>query len=310
MKKRILFTAIAFLLAVNAFAQSEADFQVTLTEDGTGAVITGYTGSAVRINIPATIQGMPVKEIGGRAFNEKERITSVAIPNGVIKISNGAFRRCSALTTVTIPESVTAIGNGAFSGTGLTSVTLRAGVTYGSAIDDNYAYYDGYYSIGVFISCPNLREVTIQEGVTNIPVEIFAFCRSLTTIRLPDSITEIGDNAFYNCSALRTITFPNSLIKIGRCAFRKCSALTSVTFSNSLTEIGTCAFEECVALTTLNLPASIERIFNLAFRDCRALTTVTIPESIISINFGQGSFYGTNLNLASQAALRRVGYSF
>ena len=55
-------------LVIPIWAQTEANFNVTLTEDGQGVVITGYTGTVLAVRIPATIQGMPVREIGREAF--------------------------------------------------------------------------------------------------------------------------------------------------------------------------------------------------------------------------------------------------
>jgi hypothetical protein len=70
MKKRIM-GAVVVLLFVSAgvFAQTENDFEVTLTADSEGVVITKYTGrAAATVTIPATIQDMPVREIGAYAF--------------------------------------------------------------------------------------------------------------------------------------------------------------------------------------------------------------------------------------------------
>ncbi|MCL1928968.1 MAG: leucine-rich repeat domain-containing protein [Treponema sp.] len=62
----------------------------------------------MKSTVTATIQGMPVKEIGSipegwqdsyAAFSEK-RITSVVIPNSVTLIGNRAFMNC----TITLPR--------------------------------------------------------------------------------------------------------------------------------------------------------------------------------------------------------------
>ena len=54
----------------SVFAQvaPESDFEVTLTDDLTGAIITGYKGQGGNLIIPDTIQGFPVKEIGDQVF--------------------------------------------------------------------------------------------------------------------------------------------------------------------------------------------------------------------------------------------------
>jgi hypothetical protein len=83
----------------------EADFEVQLTEDGTGVIVYNYVGKATTVHIPATIQGMPVKGMG-RVFLDNAVITSVVIPEGVVKINGRAFTGCRNLTSVTLPESL------------------------------------------------------------------------------------------------------------------------------------------------------------------------------------------------------------
>ncbi|MDR3336941.1 MAG: leucine-rich repeat domain-containing protein, partial [Treponema sp.] len=96
LRKRILLAAALIGIAAMAFAQSEDDFTVTIPADGTGAVITGYTGKATDVRIPAQIQGIPVREIGDRAFNSNRNITGVIIPDTVITIADSAaFGGCS-----------------------------------------------------------------------------------------------------------------------------------------------------------------------------------------------------------------------
>ena len=90
MKRTSIIFILVFTSMTNIFAQTEADFNVTLTDDNTGVVITKYTGKAANVRIPATIQGMPVKEIGKQAFSSSE-ITNIVIPEGVVKIQNGSF---------------------------------------------------------------------------------------------------------------------------------------------------------------------------------------------------------------------------
>jgi len=184
---------------------SESDFQVTVTRDSRGVVITGYTGQTAYVNIPATIQGMPVREIGQNAFLRNNIIKEVVIPEGVTTIGDGAFAISRNLTIVSIPQSVTHIGDRAFANTGLTSVTLSPRILYGSST----------FHSGVFAECDKLVEVIIPEGVTTqITGAIFEKCTALTSITLPSTITRIGGGAFYGCTALTNVTIPDSITRI------------------------------------------------------------------------------------------------
>jgi hypothetical protein len=70
-------------------------------KENDGVVITGYVGKGVAVEIPATIEGFPVMEIGKETFREK-KITSITIPNSVTSIGDWAFDGCSNLTTIEI----------------------------------------------------------------------------------------------------------------------------------------------------------------------------------------------------------------
>jgi len=61
----------------------------------------------------------------------------------------------------------------------------------------------------------------------------------------------------------------------------------------------------------VSLPSTIKTISAETFVGCTALTSITIPDSVKSITFtDQNAFKGCNrLNLATQAALKRLGYT-
>ncbi|GHT49291.1 hypothetical protein FACS1894102_3780 [Spirochaetia bacterium] len=170
--------------------QSEKDFKVKT--NGGKVTITGYTGKATKVVIPATIKGKPVTSIGEHAFYRCTRLTSVSIPAGVTSIGYAAFRECTKLASVSIPASVTSIGDLAFNGcTGLTSVSIPASVT----------------SIGsfAFYRCTRLTSVNIPASVTSIGRSAFSFCTGLTSVSIPVGVTSIGIHTFLGCRRLTSI---------------------------------------------------------------------------------------------------------
>ena len=84
--------------------------------NGREVAITKYTGTAMDIKIPPTIDGRTVVAIASDAFAENNGIVTVEIPSGVKTIGVGAFRDCSCLESVTIPSSVLEIEPEAFAG--------------------------------------------------------------------------------------------------------------------------------------------------------------------------------------------------
>ena len=96
-----------------------------------GAVITKYTGSDAYVDIPDTLGGSPVTEIGFYAFEAQHDIKSVIVPETVTLIGEGAFMDCSSMESINIPEAVTGIERGAFvSCMSLSEITIPANVQY------------------------------------------------------------------------------------------------------------------------------------------------------------------------------------
>ena len=229
-------TSIIFILVLtsmaNIFTQTEADFNVTLTDDNTGVVITKYIGKATDVKIPAAIQGMPVKEIGKNAFNSSE-ITNIVIPEGVVKIQNGstmgimamdgAFMSCTSLVSVTLPSTLTEIGNCAF------------------------------------IYCMSLRSITIPKNVTEIGDIAFSYS-GLTSIKLPDNLKIIREGTFSTCYELTSVIIPEGITEIQQFAFSRCTSLISVALPSTITTIGAYAFNDCTALTTITIPELVKNI--------------------------------------------------
>ncbi len=79
------------------------------------AIITGYSGGASILRIPATLDGYPVVAIGERVFENKD-IAAVVLPDGMREIGWFAFYGCANLSNITIPASVTNIGYAVFDG--------------------------------------------------------------------------------------------------------------------------------------------------------------------------------------------------
>lgn len=189
---------------------------------------------------------------------------------------------------------------------------------------------DAYYEASWYTSdmASSVKEVVIEEGITNIPDNAFAGHNNLTKITIPDTVTSIGKNAFGNgwvgdlvfsgdmlvggttCSSLTSIEIPDSVTSIDERAFYGCTALEKITFPKNLqsigkeaflycmklpsadisgvTEIPESAFEECRSLETIKLSGKLETISEAAFRNCQKLDGVTLPDTLTGI--GKSAF--------------------
>ncbi len=113
----------------------------------------------------------------------------------------------------------------------------------------------------------------------------------IKNIVIEDKITNIGDFAFDYCRSIISVIIPNSVKYIGNRAFSACENLTSITLPDSITSIGIDAFSYCYALTSITIPNSVTIIEGRAFCDCKNLASITIPYTITSI--GGDVFFGT-----------------
>lgn len=89
--------------------------EYSLIEGGIGYSVIGMGGCTdTEIIIPSIYNGLPVLQIGKRAFDEQIEIKSVIIPDSVISIEDEAFWECYALAELTIGLNVNSIGAYAF----------------------------------------------------------------------------------------------------------------------------------------------------------------------------------------------------
>ena len=267
-------TAVVLILVIaqfTLFAQSAADFDYTMAQDGSGWVIEKYKGNAARVTIPAKIEGRQVVAIGSQAFTSNSTLTSVVIPEGVIRIEGGrifqieqtlyglgAFSQCMNLASVKLPGSLTEIGRVAF------------------------------------FNCSSLANITLPKNLSYIGEAAFSHS-GLQKITIPGKVVKTQDAVFWACKDLRSVVIPGSLEEINSTMFFDCTALNSVKLGEGVKIIGENAFGGCTSLKTITIPKSIEAFMNMAFAGCSSLTTVKMPSSF-SINLGSDIFRGCPLD--------------
>ena len=222
----------------------------------------------VSLVLPDAAESIPDGDWGNGAFNSFNSLNSVSGAN-VTAIGNFAFQNwnSSSLTSVNFPAA-TSIGEWAFSNCSrLQSVNFPAAISIGS---------------GAF-SSSGLTSITIPAGVTSIEWGVFAGCTSLTGIIIPASVTSIeGWGAFEGCTSLASVTFASGsrLETIGGGAFQDCTSLTSITIPASVTSIESWAFADCTGLASVIFANGSQlQTFDGAFRNCTSLTNINIPAS-------------------------------
>ena len=275
--------------------EGESDYTYNALDDGT-IEITGYSGSAENIVIPAQIDGKSVTRIGNNAF-EKSSAKEIVIPDSVTEIGSQAFSGCGKLTGVSIPNSVTMIRDRAF------------------------------------FDCNSLASITIPDSVTDIELQAFCNCTSLKSVTIPASVTDIGDeafgyyfndideleikkvdgfkinyvkntyghyyatkNGFSDEDCLLTNELDDGTLEISNYAGNSATyEIPGEIDGKKVVRIGDSAFIDCTELTSVTIPDSVTDIRWRAFYNCVSLKSVTIPKSVTYIdNYAFGYYYDSD----------------
>lgn len=79
----------------------------------------------------------------------------------------------------------------------------------------------------------NLKEIEIDNGVTEIETGAFENCTALTKVALPESVKVIRSGAFDGCTALETVVMPSTLQSV-ECRIDRVSKLSTYNVTPSL----------------------------------------------------------------------------
>ena len=290
----------------SSYSNGNDTYYYTIDTDG-NAIIVGCTTTSVNITLPVTLGGYPVIAVGYRGMADCTTLTSVTIPNNIVRLDLYAFAGCTGITTATIPATCQYVGDYAFTDcTSLATVVIAEGVTYLGdycfrdctslteiVVPDSCEYLGKY----AFYNCTALESATIGITVPAIYEYTFYNCENLATVVIGISVEQIGNYAFYN-TALTRVTTPYTLRFVGDYAFAESELIERVTLCSGFLSIGDGAFMNDAALTTINFPSTMTDIGAYAFYGCSSLASVTIPELVERIE-DYTFAYCTNLSQAN-----------
>ena len=198
----------------NALPQPELHAEFTMDPE-TGTLIR-CTSEDAWIEVPAEVDGVPVKRIGERAFSSNDFCYAVVLPEGLEEIGPEAFGGLSRLNYAPIPSTVRVIG------------------------EEAYAFYGGY-------------DLTLPEGLTEISRRAFYRSALSPNLTVPEGVTVIGDEAFDGTNLFR-VNLPSSLTAIGEDAFEGNCLEKLYLETLTLPEIAANAFEDQKRAITVSLP--------------------------------------------------------
>lgn len=182
------------------------------------------------------------------AFREATNLTSIVIPENVVRISGGwTFYGCTSLEKVVLPDNLTFIDSMTFCNTNIKSISLP---TLNNLIL-GYAVFTQTPLKSLFIpekvttiynypayNCPNLASISVDEANTifdsregcNAIIKtstntLIAGCKNTV---IPESVTALAEYAFFKTDGLVKLELPAGLTSIGRFGIRDCTSLTTV----------------------------------------------------------------------------------
>ena len=190
----------------------------------------------------------------------------------IAEIPNNAFDGKNWLNSVIMPEGINRIGEYAFRGTNIRKVNIPSTVTF---IGRN-AFYE-----------TPVQFVTFTEGSQLKTIDRYAFqrCASLQEIILPEGLETIQYAAFDLCTGMKRVVMPNTVTYVGAYGFASAYALESIKFSDGLTELYEWICTEARSLTEVILPANLARIDHSAFYNTYSLHNIDFPSSLIEIDY-------------------------
>ena len=287
----------------------------------------------ISVTLPDTITSIGPQAFQGCTSLGSDPSIPFSLPSKLTVIEDATFAQCSSLTSITIPDSVVRLKNGAFFqcpklanvhlGNGLEVIESQV-FWVGNQIGAPFASLHIPKSLRSLASdalcvswqdcgplqlvwpngvswtpkCPFQGMVSIPAGVTIVPDGSFSGCAEsgsthVTSITIPDSVTALGASAFMR-TQITELVIPDTVQELGQNLCYQCNQLTSLTVGSGVVEISRFAFQDCRLLRSVTFrPGSLKVIHTAAFNMLTfggSLRTVTLPDSLTYI--GQSAFAG------------------
>ena len=157
---------------------TEDSLQLRLNQNGESYSVIGWLSSSSRLTIPDNYLGIPITRIETYAFQGKNNLTTVSIPDSIEYVGTEAFSECTKL-----------------------DLTLYGNAYYLGNSQNPYLYLLRAISRDV-------AEIDIHSQTKIIASNAFSNCVNITEIYVPISVVQIGYKAFRHLDNLKKITLP------------------------------------------------------------------------------------------------------
>ena len=255
----------------------------------TGLVLFKYVGTEAEVRVPDG-----VTELLYFSFYNNSAVTSVVLPETVVKIGERAFSECKNLTSVTLPQGIVEIQDTAFwlspkltvidipdglqKAAWLAEETVQLRCSFGSSAAFALSKGGNNFCAGDF----QMRYLFDDEGNRN-GLRLNKYLGTDAEVTVPEEVTETG-SAFKDCKTVTKVVLPAGLTKLESNIFSGCTGLKEIAIPEGVTSIGNGAFRDCKALTELALPQGLKKIESYVFIGCTGLSYIDIPDGVETID--------------------------
>lgn len=215
-------------------------------------VLIKYVGLSKKVNVPEGITS-----IGREAFKNKTKISTICLPNTLVRIEYAAFERCIGLLSIILPDN-------------LENIEEKA-----------------------FLRCYNLKYISFNDKLIRIDEEAFGFCCKIRYVQLGSGVKYIASSAFNNCNKLERIlvsednnnfqTYDGILYNKDQSELIRCPenyGLDIINVPHSVKLLKEWSFSRCVNVINIILPGELHTIQKYAFQDCINILALTLGDKI------------------------------
>ena len=269
--------------------------------------------------------------IGDMCFENCTKLSSIVLPNTLVKLGTYVFSGCTLLNNIKMPSNPIEITNTFIYGSGYYNDTnnWKNGILY----LDNYL-------ITTNNDLLNQQSINVKEGTIIIAINAFTNNgKNLKSIVLPEGLKIIGSSAFSSLYSLSQINIPSSVISIGNNAFGATDlyenqsnwenggfyidnwllAVDNVKMTEFSVKEGTVGVSDgksdtslfptkATSISSLTLPSTLKYIGNRSFARLK-ITSLELPETLETMK--EGAFMNCafleSVNLEDCINLKSIG---
>lgn len=187
-------------------------------------------------------------------------------------------------------------------------VPITQHLAYGEWVDFVPENYSKFYNAQWKDVAPEVTELVVESGVTQIRNNAFCLFPKLKSVKLPDTLTSIGAYAFRGCPQLEEVQCPDSVTEYGSYIFEGDTKLCNpekpfyilngnlvmyggtdaaeITVPAEVKRLAPNVFQRHTELRSVTLPEGLQEIGARVFSDCTSLEQIGIPATVKTIGMG------------------------